>query len=167
MWRNLPDVSKYMFTDHAISAEEHAAWFQRVTNDSSYKYWIIVCDGEDVGSIWLNDIDRRNLRCYWGFYIADPALRGKGAGSVAWHSVLNYVFEELRLNKLCGEVLAFNQVAANLHEHFGFVQEGCFRSHVCKGGTMQDVVCFGILRPEWEQRRPHIESRLRAKGLIA
>ena len=26
-WRNSPDVRAYMYTDHVIAPEEHAAWF--------------------------------------------------------------------------------------------------------------------------------------------
>ncbi|HYA61768.1 MAG TPA: UDP-4-amino-4,6-dideoxy-N-acetyl-beta-L-altrosamine N-acetyltransferase [Candidatus Sulfotelmatobacter sp.] len=166
-WRNLPEVSKYMYTDHVISPEEHAAWFKRISGDPSCKYWIIVCDNEDVGVAWLFSIDRRNSRCYWGFYVASPNVRGKGVGSTVEYSVLRYVFDELRLNKLCGEVLGFNQVVVDMHKSFGFAQEGYFRKHVFKGGTMQDIFCIGMLREDWEAKKPEIESRLRAKGLIA
>ncbi len=167
LWRNLPEVSKYMYTDHAISPEEHAAWFNRISSDPSCKYWIVVCDGEDVGVAWIFDIDQRNLRCYWGFYLGSANVRGKGVGRVAEYSVLRYVFDELKLNKLCGEVLGFNQAVMNMHMGFGFVQEGYFRKHVLKNGVMQDIFCIGMLQEEWEARKPEIESRLRAKGLIS
>jgi UDP-4-amino-4,6-dideoxy-N-acetyl-beta-L-altrosamine N-acetyltransferase len=167
LWRNLPEVRKYMYTDHEISSAEHAAWFNRIIENPASKYWIIVCDGEDVGLAWLFDIDRHNLRCYWGFYIASPNVRGKGAGSVVEYSVLRYVFDELRLNKLCGEVLDFNQAVVNMHKSFGFVQEGYFRKHIFKGNEMHDIFCIGMTREDWEAGKPEIEKRLRAKGLIA
>jgi UDP-4-amino-4,6-dideoxy-N-acetyl-beta-L-altrosamine N-acetyltransferase len=166
LWRNLPEVNKYMYTDHQITPKEHEAWFDRVSGDPSCKYWIIVCDGEDVGVAWIFNIDPRNRRCYWGFYVVSPNVRGKGVGSFVEYSVLRYVFDELRLNKLCAEILGFNQVVANMHKGFGFVQEGCFRKHALKNGEMQDVLCIGMLREEWEGKRAEIESRLRAKALI-
>jgi UDP-4-amino-4,6-dideoxy-N-acetyl-beta-L-altrosamine N-acetyltransferase len=166
-WRNLSEVGKYMYTDHTISPEEHEAWFNRVNRDPSCKYWIIVSDDQDVGLAWIFGIDQRNLRCYWGFYLGAQNVRGKGAGSFVEYSVLRYVFDELKLNKLCGEVLAFNQAVVDMHRGFGFSQEGYFRQHVFKGGTMHDVVCIGMLREDWHARRPEIEDRLRAKGLIS
>jgi UDP-4-amino-4,6-dideoxy-N-acetyl-beta-L-altrosamine N-acetyltransferase len=166
-WRNLPEVRKYMYTDHVISQEEHLGWFQRVVDDPAYKYWIIVCDEEDVGVAYLFNLDRRNQRCYWGFYLASPNVRGKGVGSVVEYSVLRYVFDELKLSKLCAEVLSFNQAVVEMHKGFGFVQEGYFRKHIVKDGTLQDIFCIAMLREEWEAKRPEIEGRLRAKGLLA
>ena len=52
-WRNLPEIRKYMYTDHVITPEEHDAWFQRVTSDPTCKYWIIVCDAGIVGLVNL------------------------------------------------------------------------------------------------------------------
>ena len=48
-WRNLPSVARFMYSDRTIPAAEHAAWFQRVLDDPACTYWIITCDGADVG----------------------------------------------------------------------------------------------------------------------
>jgi RimJ/RimL family protein N-acetyltransferase len=45
-WRNLPQISKYMYKDHYITAEEHEAWFCSALTDSTRWYWIISCDGD-------------------------------------------------------------------------------------------------------------------------
>lgn len=165
-WRNLPEVAKYMYTDHIITQEEHDRWFETALRDPSRRYWIIVCDGKDVGVAYLHDIDLRNKRCYWGFYIADLTARGKGVGSFVEYSILHYVFDYLKLNKLCGEVLSFNEAVLNMHKNFGFRQEGLLREHVIKDGQPIDVVSVGVLRSEWEFLKPEIENRLRNKGLI-
>ncbi|MBZ5653918.1 MAG: UDP-4-amino-4,6-dideoxy-N-acetyl-beta-L-altrosamine N-acetyltransferase [Acidobacteriia bacterium] len=165
-WRNLPKVADYMYTDHVISPEEHAAWFARVLKDPAYKYWIIVSEGEDVGLVNLYDIDPVNRRCYWAFYVVSPNVRGKGVGTYAEYTVLNYVFDELKFEKLCCEVLSFNQGVVEMHRRFGFVQEGLFRKHILKRDAFHDVVCLAILKEEWETLRPQLEPRLRAKGVL-
>lgn len=165
-WRNRPEIRKYMYTDHEIGAQEHAAWFSRILNDSSRKYWIITCGGEDVGLVNLYNIDNRNHHCYWAFYTASQNARGKGIGSFAEFSILRIVFDEMNLQKLCCEVLAFNQAVINLHKKFGFVPEGLFRKHALKEGELVDVVCLAILREEWEQKKPELEIKLKAKGII-
>lgn len=166
VWRNMPEVSKFMYTDHYITPEEHERWFQRITTDPTCRYWIIVCDEVDVGLVNIYNLDHRNQRCYWAFYIADPRARGKGVGSFVEYSVLRYVFDHLGLNKLCCEVLSFNQGVIDMHKRFGFQEEGLFREHIFKGGTYYDVVALAILRKEWEALKPEIEERLRRKGLI-
>jgi len=153
-WRNLPKVADNMYTDHVISPEEHASWFSRVLEAPTCKYWIIVCDGEDVGVANLYAIDEINRRCYWGFYVVSPNVGGKSVGLQAEYAVLNYVFDHLKFEKLCCEVLSFNRGVMEMHRRFGFVQEGLFRKHVWKRGAFHDVVCLAILREEWQALRP-------------
>jgi UDP-4-amino-4,6-dideoxy-N-acetyl-beta-L-altrosamine N-acetyltransferase len=165
-WRNKPDVSKYLYNDHHISTEEHDKWFQGISVDPTRQYWIIRCDEKDVGVVYLYDIDHKNKRCYWAFYVADPDTRGKGIGSFVEYSILKRVFDDLGMENLCAEVLAFNEPVTNMHKSFGFVEEGHFRKHICKSGTMEDIVCVAMLREEWEARKQDIEDRLRKKALI-
>lgn len=165
-WRNHPDVAKYMYTDHEITAEEHARWFESVLQDDSSRFWVITNNGVAIGLLSISQIDRHNGRCYWAYYL-DPAHRAKGAGSFAEYSVLQHVFDVLQLNKLCGEVLGFNRAVLKMHKRFGFSEEGTLRNHVYKQGQWHDVVCVGILRDEWERTRPEIESRLKADGILS
>ncbi|MCS5696644.1 UDP-4-amino-4,6-dideoxy-N-acetyl-beta-L-altrosamine N-acetyltransferase [Desulfofundulus thermocisternus] len=165
-WRNLPHVAKYMYTDHYITPEEHEKWFEMIMKDPSVSYWIIVYNERDVGLAGIYNIDRRNSRCYWAFYIADQDIRGKGLGSYVEYFILHYVFDVLKLNKLCCEVLAFNENVIHMHKSFGFKQEGLFRQHIIKNGQPIDVICLAMLHEEWELLKSEIEGRLRKKGLL-
>ncbi len=165
-WRNRPEVARYMYTDHRITPEEHRCWFQRVLKDQTCRYWIVVCDNEDVGLAGITEIDRQNRRCYWAFYLAAPSVRGKGIGSYVEYSILSYVFDELKLNKLCCEVLASNEAVANMHRSFGFSVEGTFREHIWKSGRPHDIVCLAMLRSQWITLKPGIERRLKDRGLL-
>jgi UDP-4-amino-4,6-dideoxy-N-acetyl-beta-L-altrosamine N-acetyltransferase len=166
LWRNLPQIRRCMLTDHVISPEEHAAWFERVFGNPRYRHWMIRCDEEDVGLLYLYDIDDRNRRCYWGFYVAGSSVRGKNVGMFAEYFVLQYVFQELQFDKLCCETLDFNRGVLRMHQWFGFVPEGRLRRHIVRNDTIHDVICMGILKDEWEQRRPQFERIFRSKGLI-
>jgi UDP-4-amino-4,6-dideoxy-N-acetyl-beta-L-altrosamine N-acetyltransferase len=165
-WRNLPEVAAYMYTDHLITAGEHERWFRRIRHDPDCRYWIIVCDSLDVGLACIFDLDWHHRRCSWAFYLADPSMRGKGAGGFVEYAVLRYVFDELKLNKLCGEVLAFNEAVVKMHLGFGFQREGLFRQHIFKQGQAFDVVAVAMLREEWESLKAGIEERLRRKGVL-
>lgn len=165
-WRNLPEVREFMYSDQVISAEEHQRWFHSAMADKSRRYWIIVVDGEDVGLVNLIAIDRANKRCSWAFYLASPNVRGKGVGSVVEWNILNIVFEQMGLNRLCCEVLVTNPAVISMHKKFGFREEGHFRQHVLRSGEAVDVTALALLISEWKQQRPEIEARLRSKGLI-
>src|SRR5579862_8941775 len=153
-WRNSADVRPYMYTDHLISPKEHAAWFAGVEGDETRRYWIIELNGKPVGLANLYDLDRRNQRCAWAYYLADPSVRGLGVGSYVEYWVLEYVFEGLKLAKLWCEVLASNEAVWKLHETFGFTVEARFRGHVIKGDEHVDVLGLGMLASDWVEKRP-------------
>jgi UDP-4-amino-4,6-dideoxy-N-acetyl-beta-L-altrosamine N-acetyltransferase len=165
-WRNMPDVAKYMYTDHQITEAEHNRWFDAILKDQGRKYWIIVCEKEEVGLVNLYDIDPLNRRCFWAFYITSKNVRGKGVGSIVEYNILKYVFEELDYNKLCCEVLSSNPAVVDMHKNFGFQQEGLYRQHRIKNGQFVDVVALAMLRSEWNEKKPQIEKKLKAKGIL-
>jgi UDP-4-amino-4,6-dideoxy-N-acetyl-beta-L-altrosamine N-acetyltransferase len=163
-WRNSPDVRAYMYTDHVISPEEHARWLAGIPGDETRQYWIIEMDGAPVGLANLYDVDRRNQRCAWAYYLADPSVRGLGLGSYVEYWMLEYVFEGLKLAKLWCEVLASNEAVWKMHETFGFQVEARFRGHVIKADERVDVLGLGMLTADWREKRPAMAARLRLRG---
>ncbi len=163
-WRNAPDVRAYMYTDHLISPEEHARWFAAIPDDPTRTYWVVEMDGAPVGLANLYDVDRRNQRCSWAYYLADPAVRGHGVGSYVEYWVLEYVFAGLRLAKLWCEVLASNEPVWKLHQTFGFTLEARFRRHVVKDGEGVDVLGLGMLAADWKAKQAQMAERLKLRG---
>lgn len=164
-WRNSPDVSAFMYTDHRIGQAEHDRWFAAALTAEDRRYWIIEMDGRPVGLANLTRIDPIVRRCDWAYYLADPSTRGRGVGAQVEYIVLRHVFETMNFNKLWCEVLKENEAVWKLHESFGFRREAEYREHVCKGGRFQDVVGLGMLKADWAAARPAVEARLREKGI--
>lgn len=165
-WRNTAEVASHMFTDHTITVKEHDMWVKMVLGDPRSKYWIVMCDLDAVGLLSVDRIDILNSRCYWHFYIANRNNRGRGIGSYCEYYLLHYVFEELKLNKVCGEVISTNEVMLKIHWSFGFQKEGYLRRHIKKSEGFVDVVLIGMFREEWLRNKSAIEHRLRVKGLL-
>jgi UDP-4-amino-4,6-dideoxy-N-acetyl-beta-L-altrosamine N-acetyltransferase len=159
-WRNTPEVSTYMYSDHRIGAEEHARWLASALQAGDRRFWIVEMDDVPVGLANLARIDPAASRCEWAFYLADPATRGRGLGACVEYLMLGYVFERLELNKLWCEVLIENAGVWRLHEAFGFTREAVYRDQVRKGGVFRDVVGLGLLRREWPQAKAAAEGRL-------
>jgi len=165
-WRNSPEVSRFMYTDHEIRREEHAAWLQRALARKDAHYFVIVSGGVDVGFASVTDIDLRHRTCSWAIYIGEVAARGEHAGALAAYAVLDYVFAELGLRKLSCEVLASNQAALGLYERFGFVREGRLREQILKPEGPVDVLRMGILAREWAALRAGHRRRLMEEGVL-
>ena len=134
-WRNLPDVARYMYTDHRITEAEHARWFNAAINDETKRHWIIELDGRPVGLANLYDISALHRRAYIGLYLADASVRGMGVGSATDRFLLHHAFEDLGLEKLCAEALATNEAGIKVHLHHGFRVDGIAAPPCREGGS--------------------------------
>ena len=162
-WRNLPDVAKYMYSDHKISQAEHDAWFAGMMADPKKVYWVIESDGKDVGTacIYL-----KGDETHWAFYIADPGERGKGTGAAVEFMVLREVFENRGLDRLCCEVYAFNEPVIKLHKKVGFQETGIIENHSQKDGEWLDVVSLAFDAADWPAAKARLEPLAKRAGAI-
>lgn len=166
-WRNDPDVAPYMYHSEPITREVHDLWFTRLLEARDHLGWAVLMDGRPVGAAFVSGIDTANSRASWAFYLADSSTRGRGVGSAVEYLVLEKAFTELRLHKLCCEVLSFNQAVVTMHTKFGFVQEGLLREHRRRDGGWLDVHVLAMFESTWAQRRTEFGDRLRGRGLVA
>ncbi|HHV76125.1 MAG TPA: UDP-4-amino-4,6-dideoxy-N-acetyl-beta-L-altrosamine N-acetyltransferase [Syntrophothermus lipocalidus] len=152
-WRTLPEVTRYMFTDPILTLEQQKKWYERVSHNPSFRYWVINCDNEDIGVLNLYDLDMTNRRCSWAYYIGENAYQGKGIASILEYNVYEYAFYRLDLNKVWSEVLSWNTRVIEIHQRFGCEIEGILREHVIKNGQKMDVVRLGLLKSKWDKIR--------------
>lgn len=146
-WRNHPEVRRYMYTTHEIELNEHQEWFEKVAVNPEVNLLIYELNEAAQGFVNIT-----RTRCAevgdWGFYLAPGAPRGSG-GELG-RQALNYGFAQLRLHKLCGQALGFNERSIAFHKTLGFTEEGRLRDQHFDGNQFHDVVCFGLLKGEWE-----------------
>jgi UDP-4-amino-4,6-dideoxy-N-acetyl-beta-L-altrosamine N-acetyltransferase len=149
-WRNMPEVSEYMYTSDVISPDQQNKWYRSINSDPTCKYWIIEYSGRSLGLASLSGISKTLDSCYWAYYLGDSSVRGKGIGAKVEFSVITYVFDTLKLNKLRCEVFTFNEKVISLHEKFGFRREAYYRQHCFKNNEYRDVVGLALLKSEWD-----------------
>lgn len=158
IWRNSPEVAQYMYTENEISVEQQKAWFERIKDDNTSKYWIIEYDNQKIGLASLTGISNTLSSCYWAFYLGTDVPRGGGIGSKIEYNILEYVFNELKLNKLRCEVMDFNDKVISMHEKFGFRREAYYRQHIKKNGKWVDTIGLAILSEEWKKQREFMQK---------
>ena len=147
-WRNSERIRANMYTDHIINWEEHQAWYKKIKDDSTSKYLICEFQGQAIGLVSFTDIDLKNRRCCWGFYVGQDKLQA-GNGNCLGFISIEYIFESPNIRKVCSEVLDFNEKSLNLHRKLGFKQEGRFEKHMYKNNEYQDVICLALFREDW------------------
>ena len=89
-WRNLPEISRWMYGDHLITPDEHDHWFDRLATHSGSHYWVIELEGEPVGLANLADISTVHLRASWAYYLASPSVRDAQWRAFEHYWVLSY-----------------------------------------------------------------------------
>ena len=157
-WRNSDRVRAYMYTDHIITEDEHRKWFESLSHDRTNHCLVFEEDGKLHGVVTVSRVDSRNNKCFWGFYIGDPASP-RGTGKRLGYLGLEFIFGELRIRKLCGEAFAFNEASLRFHKDFGFREEGRFLRHVWKNERYEDVVAMALFREDWDAIRDGIAAR--------
>lgn len=162
-WRNAPDVRRWMYTDHEISAEEHARWWRALPLDPTRRAFIAMLNDAPVGFASLSAIDRANKTCDWAYYLGDPSVRGQGVGAMVEFRVIEYVFLD-GFERLGCEVLIDNAPVWKLHESFGFARAAILKARAIKAGAPVDVLRLELARDVWLDRRAGAAARLSAKG---
>ena len=159
-WRNSKEVSQYMYTENIISASDQQNWFNKISHSTNSIYLIIEYCGKKIGLASVTGIDSALQSCYWAFYLGDSSIRGVGIGAKVEYLVLEYVFNELNLNKLRCEVFVNNDKVIKMHEKFGFRREAYYREHCIKNNLKLDVVGLAILKSEWLQIKEILKNKI-------
>lgn len=148
-WRNHSDVRRFMLSQHEITLEEHAAWFERASQDPSRCLLMVEQNGFAFGFVHFSNITHAGL-CDWGFYAAPNAP--KGSGRKLGLAALSHAFNSLGRHKVCGQALCYNTASIKFHERLGFCREGVLRQQALIESEYFDVICFGLLEKEWKMQ---------------
>jgi UDP-4-amino-4,6-dideoxy-N-acetyl-beta-L-altrosamine N-acetyltransferase len=148
--RNHPEVRRVMFTQHEISAEEHRSWFSKVSIDNSRCLLLVEEASKPIGYVQFTHVESEGV-ADWGFY-TDPDAP-KGTGRKLGVAALDHAFTNLKLRKVCGQVISNNSVSIQFHHRLGFIQEGVLRAHQRSNSEYLDLYCFGMLSQEWPAAR--------------
>lgn len=145
-WRNHPDVRLFMFSQHEIGFDEHAAWFARASQDTTRSLLVIEDQDQPLGYVQFANVTPGGI-ADWGFYVRPDAPRG--SGRKLGRAALDHAFAVLRLHKVCGQAIASNGASIALHQKLHFLQEGVLRDQQRIEGAYHSLVCFGLLKHEW------------------
>jgi len=151
-WRNSTRINSYMYTDHQITWEEHYQWFESIKKDSQKKVYVFFYKSLPLGLVNFSNIDTENARCYWGFYIGEKSAP-KGSGIIMGILALDIIYSEVKMHKVCSEVIHTNSGSLRFHRKLGFVQEGRFVDHFWKDNQYLDVIPMALFAEKWTEVR--------------
>lgn len=146
-WRNQSFVrNKFIFRE-LFTREIHEHWMKTMVDTGNVKQFIIyVKEGKQpVGTVYLRDIDKKNMRAEYGIFIGEEKFIGKGIGSRSARLIIKYAFEELCLHKVMLKVFAKNEIAIESYKKAGFKTEGYFKDEVKIDGNYHDLIYMAVI----------------------
>ena len=133
-----------------VSKKEQMDWYGRAVSSQDKRF--IVCTKENkkaVGLVTLTDIDLVNHTAFHGIKLHPSCPKGKGIGTDAVMTLMEYAFNQINLNRLEGEWFLYNKASICLYEKCGWHQEGIKRKAVFRNGKYHDLAIAGILKDEF------------------
>jgi UDP-4-amino-4,6-dideoxy-N-acetyl-beta-L-altrosamine N-acetyltransferase len=119
-WRNHSSIRKWMYSKEMIALDDHLNYIKTLSDKKDRLYFLVRYKNEAIGVIDFTDIDYDNSRSYFGLY-AKPNSRG--FGKILLSSIIDYAFNNLKIELLVAEVFEHNQSAINLYKKFNFKEK--------------------------------------------
>jgi tRNA (cmo5U34)-methyltransferase len=142
----------------AEQEERDREWFMRQLEGGD-ESWLnrraVVVTPNNIPVGWVNRYDKQDNPhvCFVGIDICEDAYLNRGLGTEALQLWVNHIFSTSDVHKIGLETWSFNPRMIRVAEKAGFVREGCQREIRQWRGEWLDLVQFGMLREEWEERR--------------
>ena len=154
-WVNNPRSLARCLTFFYPHSEAGTRKFLDMAASSNWKGFVIAFrDTEEyIGQVDFVKLDEKNGWGELGIVIGNEEYLGKGYGTEALQLIIDFAFDQLRLNRVELVCWSFNARARHVYEKLGFVQEGVRRQKRYRNGGFHDEICYGLLREEWEARK--------------
>ncbi|ARS34330.1 GNAT family N-acetyltransferase [Pontibacter actiniarum] len=110
--------------------------------------FVIVHEEEVCGLIGFKDIDNLNKKLEIGYWLAE-GRQGHGIMRRACHTLLQYAFEKLHMNRIEIRVGVGNSRSSNIPKKLGFTLEGIKRQGEYLNGRFHDLEVYSLLRGEF------------------
>jgi ribosomal-protein-serine acetyltransferase len=104
-----------------------------------------------IGGIGLFPIDEANKKTSIAYWLSEE-YQGKGIMSDSLKSVINYCFNELKLNRIEITVAVENTKSSSLPKKLGFTLEGIAREGSFLYDHFVDLEVYSLLASEWNNQ---------------
>lgn len=153
LWFNDPDVNRNLILPEPIEVQKTLEWQKKASRDITRYDCIIESKAQcPIGCIGLRHINYHNRSACYYIVIGEKTYWGKGFGKEASVLLFDWAFKTLKLNKIWSNVASYNTGSLALLKKLGFQQEGYLREEEIVEDKKIDVVRFGLLASEFQNK---------------
>lgn len=149
-WINNHRNNKYLHYDLPLQVDKTVQWFAKVKDLKSRLDAVITCNDAAIGLIGLLNIDDKNKKAEFYICIGEESARGCGIAKKASVLLLDYAFNELRLNRIYLYTEQENVSAQKLFEKLGFKKEGLIEQDLIYNGRFVNRYMYGLLEEAYK-----------------
>lgn len=114
--------------------------------------WAILYNNQIIGSVGMMHWNHQLQRAQVGYWLVKE-FEGKGIVNKSLVALLNYIFEQLAMNKVEIHFIPANTRSAAVASRLGAKTEGILRESYLLHGKLEDLVITGILKSEWLNKK--------------
>ena len=137
---------------YPYTRDEALTWVAALRGRRDALVLAIELDGRHVGNVSLQGIDPVGRSAELAIVLGDRDVWGQGIGLEAAELLVGHGFSALNLRRIACGTVAANAGMRRLAERLGMTQEGVRREAVWSDGAYHDIVEYGLLAAEWEER---------------
>ncbi len=144
------ELTQYMCWEPPSKIEETYAIFDNYKKDPSGEpYRFSILKGQTfIGRVGVRDINREEKSANFGFWIAQD-FQNQGYGTEVLKAIARFVFEDLNLEKLTGEVFTENKTSQRVFEKVGFTKVRTIKNALKKRGKLIDEYAYELLAKDF------------------
>jgi UDP-4-amino-4,6-dideoxy-N-acetyl-beta-L-altrosamine N-acetyltransferase len=115
-WRNNPKIRMWMYNQDEIKLEEHLNFIESLKSRKDKLYFLVKKEEEFIGVIDFTQlVEKKSV--HMGIY-SNPNL--KGNGKILLNKIIDYSFNNLKVERIFSEGLMENEKAYILYKSFNF-----------------------------------------------
>ncbi|MBA7602443.1 putative ribosomal N-acetyltransferase YdaF [subsurface metagenome] len=147
------NTSQYLTYPLPINEKNQLSWFESISKSPDKIYFVIENEkNQFLGIIRADEWDKINQSIRTGMDLA-PEFRSKGLAYKTYLIFIEYLFNNININRIWLEVLDFNKYAISLYKKIGFIEEGRKRQAVYRHGEFCDYIVMSYLKKDYEKNK--------------
>lgn len=149
-WFADPEVMRFMNDPTNMTKDQLSKYFSTYNNKTRFALAITEKATQKPIGIFKIYIEAYNNHAHTSVLIGDKSYWGKGVVLEIRERAIAFLFQGIRLNKICGYVRGRNFPALFNYTKQKFTKEGIRKQHMRNHeGGLDDVVEFALMRDEW------------------
>lgn len=154
-WANSPEIWHWLggwhFPYSTLSTENYIKNINN-NNMTNHNFAIETEEHGLIGTANLVNIDWKNRNAFHGMMLGDKDTRGKGYALDVVMAIMRYSFKELGLNRLDGDMIAYNERSIYFYmRKCGWQLEGRKKDWFYRNGQYYDKVICGITHQQYDE----------------